>query len=731
MELNVDLLQKVAQKNQLNIQHSLSALKLLVAEECTIPFVARYRKDMTGAMNEQQLRDLQEHYQEAVELEKRKLFVVDAIDKMEKLTPELKSKILKSETMTEVEDIYAPFKSKRKTKAQLARDYGLEPLAKGLKANHKTLAELEAMIGTDYVKLSEGKVDQFAKAVECAKDIIIEEMAHHVELKNQLRQLVWETARLKSTLKKDGEKNSEAQKFKDFFQFEATLGSLNQAKAGHRYLALSRGAKQDILSISLELDLPPVTALIWSVGLKESKRNGPLTSVLDECVNKSWKNYLLDSLDLEVHAELKRVADDSAKDVFASNLKQLLLAPYLGAKRVLGIDPGFRSGCKLALVDESGKFLLDGVIYPHAPQDRMAEAKETLKKLIEKMNVTYIAVGNGTAGQETLQMVQEVITKYFSGKVNAVLVSEAGASVYSASPLAATEFPNLDVTVRGAISIARRFQDPLSELVKIDPKSIGVGQYQHDVNQVKLAKSLEGVVEDCVNFVGVNLNTASFSILSYISGIGPSLAKNIVSYREKHSTFKRREELLKIPRFTDKVYQQAAGFLRVEESEHPLDKTFVHPEHYPALEKWCQSNQVPLVALAIDPKVKQKLSQDKNLEKEIGPQTFKDIVKALSAPKQDPRQEFKNVEFAKDIREITDLKIGQWYQGVVTNITMFGAFVNLGIKTNGLVHVSQISDEYITNPMDKLKVGQELKVKVLEVDKDRGRVSLSCKTGQR
>lgn len=708
--------------------HAKGALELLLEQECTIPFVARYRKERTGSMNEQELRDLVDRYQELVEREKRRSFILEAIEKMEKMTPELKSKIEQAGSLAVLEDIYAPFKSKRKTKAQLARDYGLEPLATLLKSNQHSAAEMESLFKGDYVHLSEGKIKTFAQALEAAKDIVIEEIVHHVELKKALRSWLWENANLKSELKKEGDKHAESQKFKDFFNYQASLRDLSQKKAGHRYLAMRRGANLGILTLSLVLDEKTVQHLLVQYGLPTFKTGkGAARELLQNCLDKAWKNYLLDSLDLELQGELKKLADEGAQEVFAANLKQLLLAPYLGAKRVLGIDPGFRTGCKLAVVDETGKFLGDTVIYPHAPQQQRREAKDILQKLFREMHIGYVAIGNGTAGQETLELVQEVIADSFAGKVHAVAISEAGASVYSASPLAAKEFPELDVTVRGAISIARRFQDPLSELVKIDPKSIGVGQYQHDVNQSKLTKALEGVVEDCVNYVGVDLNTASFSILSYISGIGPTLAKSIVAYREKHQIFKNRSELLKVPRFSDKIFQQAAGFLRVEQGDHPFDSTFVHPEKYPVLEKWCQDQKISPAQLLIEEPLKKKLASDQQLSQEVGEETFEDIIKSLFAPKQDPRQEFKNVEFAKGMKDASDLQVGQWYPGVITNITMFGAFVNIGIKTNGLLHVSQMANEFVANPLDKFKVGQELKVKVLAVDRERDRISLSCR----
>ena len=431
---------------------------------------------------------------------------------------------------------------------------------------------------------------------------------------------------------------------------------------------------------------------------------------------------------MELKSELKTIADNAAIDVFGVNLKNLLLQPYLGSKAVLGIDPGIRTGCKVVVIDDTGKYVGDHVIYPFAPKFDTQGSKVIIDKLVEAFQIKYIAIGNGTNGRETLEFIEDNIDAVKSGDVKAAMINESGASIYSASDIARKEFPDKDVTVRGAISIARRFQDPLAELVKIDPKSIGVGQYQHDVNQVRLKKSLGAVVEDCVNFVGVDINTASAPLLSYISGIGPSIAENIVKTREKKGVFKSRGQLLDVSRFSEKIFQQAAGFLRIYNGDHPLDGTFIHPEQYPILEAWTKEQGTDLNSLVQDKEVIAKLEKDQALKEKVGDLTFADIVKSLKAPKQDPRSEFKPVEFRKDVRKIEDLKDGQWYTGVVNNITNFGAFVDLGVKESGLLHVSQIADEYIENPMDKLKVGEKLKVRVIGLDLERKRISLSCKS---
>ncbi len=432
-------------------------------------------------------------------------------------------------------------------------------------------------------------------------------------------------------------------------------------------------------------------------------------------------------MDLEVKNELKKIADTAAISVFGINLKNLLLQPYLGSKAVLGIDPGVRTGCKVVIVDNTGKFMGDHVIYPFEPKNDKVGSAQILTKMVDMFKIEYIAIGNGTYGRETLEFVESHIPQVKDGKVKATMISEAGASIYSASDIARTEFPDKDVTVRGAISIARRFQDPLAELVKIDPKSIGVGQYQHDVNQVQLKNNLEAVVESCVNFVGVDLNTASAPLLSYVSGIGPSVAQNVVKYRDTNGGFKSRNDLLKVSRFTQKVFEQSAGFLRIYNGPHPLDGTFIHPERYPVLEEWVKAKKKDLKDLLSDGDLQNELANDKGLKEKIGDITLTDIVKCLRAPSQDPRTTFKSVEFTKGISELKDLKIGQWYNGVVTNIAMFGAFVDIGIKENGLLHISEMSDRFVENALDELKVGQEIKVRVLGIDMDRRRISLSCK----
>lgn len=714
------------QKTGLNANRVMNTLNLIIEQECTIPFIARYRKEVTGEMDEVQIRAVQEHYENYLELEKRKAYIIAEIKKQEKLTPDLEKKILACEQLNILEDIYAPFKSKRKTKAQIAKEFGLEPLANTLLTSTKTIEEIEKEFGSDFVKTSDGKVKDFDAALSGACDILIENFAHNIELKEKLRESYWKDGKITSAKRKGAEEVTDYDKYQDFFEYDEPVKDLTNSKASHRFLAMRRGMTQKVLKVEIINDPEYAYGLIE----KEYFSQGYSLSQIDtlrKCAKKAYDNAIHPSLDLELKTELKKIADEAAIDVFGVNLKNLLLQPYLGSKAVLGIDPGIRTGCKVVIVDETGAFKGDHVIYPFQPKNDIEGSLTILAKMIELFKIQYIAIGNGTGGRETLQLCNQ-LKAVKEGKVKASVISEAGASIYSASEIARKEFPDKDVTVRGAVSIARRFQDPLAELVKIDPKSIGVGQYQHDVNQVKLKKSLGAVVEDCVNYVGVDLNTASAPLLSYISGIGPTAASNLVEYRSKNGKFKTRDELLKVSRFTKKSYEQSAGFLRIYGGENPLDSTFIHPERYETLEKWAKDSGHRLKDLVEDSELINKLSSDGKLKEDIGEMTLTDIVKSLQAPSQDPRKEFKPIEFSKELSDISDVKPGAWYTGVITNITNFGAFVDIGIKVNGLLHVSQISHEFVENALEKLKVGEEVKAKVIEVDMARKRISLSMKS---
>jgi len=700
----------------------IQVLSLLIDEQCTVPFITRYRKEKTGGLDEVQIRAIQEGHENYLEREKRRAYILETIKKMELLTPDLEKKILKAETINQLEDLYAPFKSKKKTKGQMAIDAGLLPLSellwKGEIAFEKLLLEAQIFLNP------EKKITNIQEALNGAMDILIEKIAHDIELKEKLRSYYWQESHLVA-LKKEDASGEEVQKFKDYFDFKCPVKDLNQKKTSHRFLAMRRGMALKILKLDVEFNQDRAKTIIESnYSIASSHKN---YNLMEQIIQKSFNNYLHPSLDLEIKTELKKLSDEAAIEVFGINLKNLLLQPYLGPKAVLGVDPGIRTGCKLAIVDNTGKLMFDTVIYPHPPQNDKKMSAKVVRAILDKFNVTHIAIGNGTYGRETLSFFEEEIPEIKIGKIKATSISEAGASVYSASDIAREEFPDKDPTVRGAVSIARRFQDPLAELVKIDPKSIGVGQYQHDVNQARLKTSLEGVVESCVNFVGVDLNTASAPLLSFISGIGPVMATNVVKYREEHGTFKNRAEVKKVSRFYEKVFQQAAGFLRIYEGENPLDTTFIHPEQYKNLEDWAKKNKLSIADLPKNKDLIQKLEIDHDFVKIVGEFTHQDIIKALKSPSQDPRTEFKSIEFRNDIKEINDLKVGEWYPGVITNITQFGAFVDIGIKENGLLHISQMADKFVEDAVNEFKVGQELKVKVIQIDGDRKRISLSCK----
>jgi uncharacterized protein len=727
MQLDNNAIVYAVAKTEIPLNKVISTCNLLFIEDCTIPFISRYRKEATGNLDEVQIRDIQDAYEEHIEIEKRRTFILDSIKKQEKLTPELEKNIKAASTLNILEDLYAPYKSKRKTKGTIAKEKGLEPLSLWVLDSKDSFENKIEELKKQYVDDSEGKVQDMQEALNGACDILVENFSQNIDTKETIRQVYWSQGKISTEKRKDAEKIEDSHKFKDFFEFNENINQIKDPKNTHRYLAMRRGMTLKVLKVTTAIDEQIAYDTIEANEFPKGENLGNY-DLLKKLAKKSFDNTISTSMDLEVKGDLKKIADQAAIDVFGVNLKNLLLQPYLGTKTVLGIDPGIRTGCKIVVIDATGKFIGDHVIYPFAPKFDLSGSKLILEKLIEAFNVEYIAIGNGTNGRETLEFVEDNLKAVKDGTVKATMINESGASIYSASDIARKEFPDKDVTVRGTISIARRFQDPLAELVKLDPKSIGVGQYQHDVNQIRLKKSLEGVVENCVNFVGVDLNTASGPLLSFISGIGPTVADNIVKVREKKGQFKNRTELLKVPRFTQKVYEQSAGFLRIYNGDNPLDGTFIHPERYEILEKWSKENGHLLAELTTDDELIAKLARDNKLKKDIGELSFDDIVKSLKAPKQDPRSEFKSIEFRKDIRSIKDLKAGEWYTGVVNNITNFGAFVDIGVKESGLLHISQIADEFVENPLDKLKVGQELKVKVTEIDTDRKRISLSCKS---
>ena len=723
MSLNVDSLNYVVKESGLKAINVQSVLNLSVEQNCTVPFMARYRKEATGGLDEVQIRSILDYYESYLEREKRREFILDSIKKQEKLTPELEKLINAAENLNQLEDIYAPYKSKRKTKAQLAREAGLGDIAEKILSNQISPTEytsaLQGLINKEH------KFETLQKIEQGIQDIIIETISNDTEIKESLRNECWSKGQFVSTKRNKAEDIQDYLKYKDYFEFSQKVSDLKKPKNAHRFLAMRRGMTQKVLKIQLQFD---ETEAIYSIEAKYfPSGNHALLDLMKKCASKAWGQYIHPSLDLEFKSELKKGADESAIDVFGVNLKNLLLQPYLGSKTVLGIDPGVRTGCKVALVDETGKFLVDTVIYPFKPQNEVEKSSQIIQAMIEQFKIGHIAVGNGTNGRETLSFLEEYVASIKNDKCKATLVNEDGASIYSASDIARKEFPDKDLTVRGAISIARRFQDPLAELVKIDPKSIGVGQYQHDVNQARLKKKLEGVVENCVNYVGVDLNTTSAPLLSHISGIGQTLAANIIKHRDKKGTFKNRKELLTVSRFSEKVFEQSAGFLRIYGGEHPLDETFIHPERYKDLEEWAKTNGKNLSTLRTDKETLELLKKDNKFKDKVGEFTFDDIINSLNAPAQDPRTEFKSTSFRKDTKTINDLKEGQWYPGVITNITNFGAFVDIGIKENGLLHISQMADKFVENPMEVLKVGEAVDVRILEVDYNRNRISLSRK----
>lgn len=703
-----------------------STLNLLVLEKASIPFVSRYRKEATGGLDDLAIIEILDSYNGAIDQENRRAFILDSIKKQEKLTPELQKKILSAQSINELEDIYAPYKNKQKTKAQKAIDQGLSPLAELLKTSKDSIEKIESEHSKTFIN-KENKIETFTLAIEGASSIIIEEISHNPDLKTKFRELFWSDATISSSTRKDFEKIEEHLKYKDYFEFEQKISEIKNSKNSYRYLALRRGMLEKILKVDINFDKDYASTLIRKTLFPDLDSLG-CKEIVEKCISRAFSIYISTSLGLEIKNELKLNSDDSAIKVFGENLKNLLLQPYLGQKAILGIDPGIRSGCKVATIDKNGNYTFDTIIYPHPPRNDHSGSARIIEACLKKFDIKFIAIGNGTFGRETLDFIQKNIPDVKSGKIKANLVNEDGASIYSASAIAREEFPDKDVTVRGAVSIARRFQDPLGELVKIDPKSIGVGQYQHDVNPLKLKKSLEHVVEGCVNHVGVDLNTASAPLLSFISGVGPAVAKNIVKAREKSGGFKTRDELLKVTRFTEKIFEQSAGFLRIYGGMNPLDATFIHPEAYPILESWCKEKKINLKDLPTNQDSISLLEKDRTLKEKIGNFTFDDIVKCLKAPSQDPRTEFTPFNFREGTETIADLREGLYYPGLVTNITQFGAFVDIGIKENGLIHISQMSDTFVEDPLTVLKVGQQIKARVLEVDPIRKRIALSLKS---
>ncbi|RFM29014.1 Tex family protein [Deminuibacter soli] len=699
--------QPIAVKLNLRVPQ-VDAVLALLAEGATIPFIARYRKDKTGALDEVQIQHIQDEARVLKEFTERKAFIEKAITEQNKMTEALQAKINAATTITELEDIYLPYKPKRKTKAQTARENGLEPLAISL------LEQGDLDIQALAAGFINDKVTTVDEALQGARDIIAEQVNEDAQVRARMRKMFEDAATFQTSVLTD--KEAEGIKYKDYFDFSEPISKM----PSHRILAVLRGFLEGYLRMSIA---PVEEDAVESVEKQYVKGMGPAADQVRKAVKDSYRRLLQPSLETEFRTALKQQADEEAITVFAENLRQLLLSSPLGSKRILAIDPGYRTGCKVVCLDEKGTLQKTDLIFVHE-KNRVLDAEYKIKELVAKYNIEVFAIGDGTAGRETEQFI-----KGLQLGLPVFLVNEDGASVYSASETAREEFPDQDITVRGAVSIGRRLMDPLAELVKIDPKSIGVGQYQHDVNQFRLKEKLDQTVVSCVNAVGVNLNTSSKHLLRYVSGIGDSLADNIVKYRNEIGRFTDRQQLLKVPRLGNKAFEQCAGFLRIKEGAHPLDASAVHPEAYPVVEKMAADLGVDISALIGNDTYVKQVDVKKYVTEQFGEHTIKDILNELRKPGLDPRSEVQQFEFA-NIYSIEDVKLGMVVPGVVTNITRFGAFVDIGVKQDGLVHVSEIAHQYITDPSEVLKLNQQVQVKVLEVDTARKRIALSIKQTQ-
>lgn len=712
---------RIAEELGVRPQQVAAAVQLL-DEGSTVPFIARYRKEVTGSLDDTQLRNLEERLRYLRELDDRRASILASIEEQGKLTPELTREINLADTKTRLEDLYLPYKQKRRTKGQIALEAGLGELADALFNDPSLTPETEA---ARFIDAEKGFADTKA-VLEGAKYILMERFAEDASLLSSLRGFLKDNATLSARV--IAGKEEEGAKFRDYFEHDEKL----KGAPSHRALAIFRGRNEGILNASLKVgeELPgtlhPCEGMIAErFGI--SNKGRAADKWLGEVVRWTWKVKLYTHLETDLLGELREGAEDEAISVFARNLHDLLLAAPAGPRATLGLDPGLRTGCKVAVVDATGKLLDTATVYPHAPRNDWDGTLNVLAKLCAKHGVDLIAIGNGTASRETDKLAIELIKKYPGLKMTKIMVSEAGASVYSASELAAKEFPDLDVSLRGAVSIARRLQDPLAELVKIDPKSIGVGQYQHDVSQLKLARSLDAVVEDCVNAVGVDVNTASSALLARISGLNATLAQNIVAHRDAHGAFKTRDALKKVPRLGDKTFEQAAGFLRVMNGDNPLDASAVHPETYPLVQRIAADTGRDIRSLIGDAGFLKRLDPKKFTDETFGQVTVSDILSELEKPGRDPRPEFKTAEFQEGVETLKDLELGMILEGVVTNVTNFGAFVDIGVHQDGLVHISALSEKFIKDPHEAVKAGDVVKVKVMEVDIPRNRIALSMR----
>ncbi len=693
-------------------EHRIANTLKLLQGGATIPFISRYRKEATGGLDEVQIGDIQTRYEKLCELSKRKETILSTIEEQGKLTTELKARITACWNATELEDIYLPFKPKRKTRAEAARAKGLEPLALLLMMQKEN--NLKAKVHA-FVK---GDVKDEEDALKGARDILAEQVSEDERSRHLMRNKFQRQAIIQAKVVKGKEADEASAKYRDYFDFSEPLKKCSS----HRLLALRRGESEGVLKVSIfPEDEESCNERLQRLFVRA---NNECSRQVEEAVSDAYKRLLKPSIETEFAALSKEKADEEAIRVFAENLRQLLLAPPLGQKRVMGIDPGFRTGCKVVCLDAQGTLLHNEAIYPHPPKSEYAQAARKLVKLVEQYKIEAIAIGNGTASRETEQF---VTSQRYDREVQVFVVSEDGASIYSASKTAREEFPDYDVTVRGAVSIGRRLMDPLAELVKIDAKSIGVGQYQHDVDQTKLKAALDQTVESCVNLVGVNVNTASKHLLTYVSGLGPTLAQNIVDYRTANGPFESRRQLLKVPRMGAKAYEQCAGFLRIPQAKNPLDNSAVHPESYPIVEQMAKDLHCTVNDLIKNKELRSKIDPKKYITDTVGLPTLTDILQELDKPGRDPRQKIQVFEFDKNVRTLDDLQEGMELPGIVTNITNFGCFVDIGIKENGLVHISQLADRFVSDPTEVVRIHQHVRVKVLNIDHERKRIQLTMK----
>ena len=692
-------------------ENQVAAVLKLLSEGCTIPFISRYRKEATGSLNEVQVSDISDKNDKLCEIEKRKQTILSTIEEQGKLTPELKKRIDDSWNITELEDIYAPYKPKRKTRAEVARQHGLEPLAMFImKQSYENITAK----AKSYVDKSKG-VETIEDALQGAMDIIAETVSEDERARNTIRNNFNYDAVISSHVIKG--KEEEGQKYRDYFDFSEPL----KRCASHRLLAIRRGESEGILKVHINGDDTRCLNRLTHLFVRNQSE---AAQYVNEAVNDSFKRLLKPQIETEFAASSKEKADQEAIKIFVKNLEQLLMSPPLGQKRVLAIDPGFRTGCKVVCLDSEGNLLHNETIYPHPPKNEYMKASAKIWALVEQYKIEAISIGDGTASRETEKFIQDL---GLSDDIQVYTVSEDGASIYSASKTAREEFPDYDITVRGAVSIGRRLMDPLAELVKIDPSSIGVGQYQKDVNQTALKHSLDQTVVKCVNNVGVNLNTASKHLLTYISGLGPGIAQNIVDYRTDNGAFKARKELLKVPKLGPKAYEQCAGFLRIEDGSQPLDNSAVHPESYPIVEQMAKDLNCSVKELMTDKVLRNKIDIKKYVSETVGIPTLTDIMNELDKPSRDPRKQLKAFEFAKDIHELEDISVGMILPGKISNITNFGCFVDVGLHTKGLVHISELANKYVKDPTEIVSLHQQVMVKVIGVDLKRQRLALSMK----